>query len=414
MKKNSRMIILSVALAAAPILAWSIGSQNAALPEEVARIIKQSCGVTGCHSGKYPAAGLNFEPEKFLATVLNAPSQELPGLKIVNSGNPENSYLLMKIMGDPQIKGQRMPFKRDPLKNEEIQAIRDWLMSLKENPAGLGMADEDRPSPGESYESSGTSQTAGKMAAPMFDKPAFWGTRLVNLPTTTTPGPGEFMFRISHRFQPPISAGWDEFYGLDGPAFILPEFAYGISDQIAVRLGRSRLYKEWAIGLDWRLLEQGAFSGLPLEATLHFGGSLVSQEWPAGLDFKPGRGKINLEMSFSYQLSRGLSFLVVPAYASNTNHWERSSDGTFSLGFGGRMMVLDDLSLIVEWVPVLAGYKDISNGWGVGVEKKIGGHVFQVFVTNSLGLTPAQYLTGGDLKLSEGDFRIGFNIFRTF
>jgi hypothetical protein len=29
-------------------------------------------------------------------------------------------------------------------------------------------------------------------------------------------------------------------------------------------------------------------------------------------------------------------------------------------------------------------------------------------------LTPAQYLPGGDLLLKNGDFRIGFNIYRTF
>jgi hypothetical protein len=33
-------------------------------------------------------------------------------------------------------------------------------------------------------------------------------------------------------------------------------------------------------------------------------------------------------------------------------------------------------------------------------------------VTNSVGLTSDQYLRGGDLDLSEGDMRLGFNIFR--
>jgi len=65
-------------------------------------------------------------------------------------------------------------------------------------------------------------------------------------------------------------------------------------------------------------------------------------------------------------------------------------------------------------VPRLAGYKDSYSGWGLGIEKKIGGHVFQFFVTDSIGLTASQYLPGGDLKLGDGDFRIGFNIFRTF
>jgi hypothetical protein len=65
-------------------------------------------------------------------------------------------------------------------------------------------------------------------------------------------------------------------------------------------------------------------------------------------------------------------------------------------------------------VPALAGYKDKFSSWGLGVEKKIGGHVFQFFVTDSIGLLASQYLAGGDLRLGDGDFRFGFNIFRSF
>jgi hypothetical protein len=77
-------------------------------------------------------------------------------------------------------------------------------------------------------------------------------------------------------------------------------------------------------------------------------------------------------------------------------------------------MIFNDFSIIWEWVPVLTGYKDNSNGWGLGVEKKIGGHVFQVFLLNSAGLTSDQFIPGGDLRLKDKDFRFGFNIFRTF
>jgi hypothetical protein len=127
-----------------------------------------------------------------------------------------------------------------------------------------------------------------------------------------------------------------------------------------------------------------------------------------------GRFRANALLSVSHQVSDRLSFLLVPGFCSNTNFWDPDSEGTFSLGIGGRFMVFDDLSLIAEWVPVLAGYKNLADSWGVGVEKKIGGHVFQVFITDSLGITASQFLPGGDLLLGDGDFRLGFNIFRSF
>ncbi len=40
--------------------------------------------------------------------------------------------------------------------------------------------------------------------------------------------------------------------------------------------------------------------------------------------------------------------------------------------------------------------------------------VSKIFALNSYGLPTAQYLPGGDLRLSENDFRFGFSIFRLF
>jgi hypothetical protein len=417
--KSKTILIVMVSMVLC-LNAFSLGQGSngspAKLPANIKNIIKQNCSVSGCHSGKYPAAGHNFEPDKFAATVVDTPSAEMPGLKIVDAATPEKSYLLAKIKGEPGIVGKRMPANRDPLSEDQIRQIEDWIKSLstaqsradvalKPIPPDRGPALDSPPVPGEG---------AGQAAKPKgFSKPAFWGTRLVNLPTTTTLGKGEFQFRISHRFQHPVSAGWDSFYGFDGPAFILFSFGYGITDNLMVTVGRSKLYQEWEFNADWAVLEQGKKSSLPFSAALHAGGSLVSQDEPAGAEWS-GRFRFNALLSLAYQLNNRLSFLLVPAYASNTNFWEPSSKGTFALGIGGRFMVFDDISIIAEWVPRLAGYKDFYSGWGLGVEKKIGGHVFQFFVTDSIGLTASQYLPGGDLKLGDGDFRIGFNIFRTF
>ncbi len=405
-----------------PALGSAPAPQAKDVPADVMAIIKQNCSVSGCHQGKYPAAWLNMEPDQFLTSVIDKPSQEAPGRKIVNTADPAASYLLAKIKGEAGISGKRMPLNRDPLATEQIQKIEAWTQSLKKGPAenvedSLSESPRSGPFIGSSGEKPEIRQSeavqASKVQPRGFSKPAFWGTRIINLPTTTTIGRGEFLFRISHRFQPPISSGWDSFFGLDGPAFILFSFGYGISDNLTLTLGRSKLYQEWELYADWLIFEQGEKSPIPLSAALHIGGNLVTQDEPADVDWS-GRFRFGALLSLSYQASNAFSVLVVPAFSSNTNFWENPSEGTFSLGLGGRFMFLPDLSLIAEWIPVLAGFKDTTNGWGVGLEKKIGGHVFQFFVTNSLGITASQFVTGGDLKLQDGDFRLGFNIFRTF
>jgi len=239
-----------------------------------------------------------------------------------------------------------------------------------------------------------------------FDTPAFWGTRLINLPTTTTIPSRIFLLRISHRFFQPVGTGFDDLFGLDGFANILISFGYGITDNLSVTVGRTRLFKEFEFGADWRIAGQDSAARIPISLTLHGGLSLATD----GDD----KIKLNAALSLSRQFTNRFSIMIVPGFSSNTNHWNDDPGGTLSLGFGARYMVFEDFSVISEWTPVLSGYKDRENGWGLGLEKKIGGHVFQVFVTNTFGMTTSQVLPGGDLRFGDFDFRIGFNIFRIF
>ncbi len=419
MKTKSNSIILTIAILSlsSAVMGSAPTDPQGQAPANIKTIIKKNCSVAGCHSGKYPAANLNFDPDHFPGSVINQPSSEVPELKIVDFAAPEKSYLIMKVKGETGIVGKRMPANRDPLTEAQVAELEGWIQSLKTERPASGSPSRDDSHRGPFLNPSGdVPQGAGRGAGngtKSFSKPSFWGTRLINLPTTTTLGKGEFLFRISHRFQPPVSDGWDSLFGFDGPAFILFSFGYGITDNLTATLGRSKLYQEWDLSVDWSLLEQGKGSPLPFSATLHVGGSMVTQDEPQNAEWS-GRFRLSALLSLAYQLNDRFSFLLVPAFSSNTNFWEPSSEGTFALGIGGRFMILNDLSLIAEWIPQLAGYKDLCSGWGFGMEKKIGGHVFQFFVTDSLGLTASQFIPGGDMKLGDGDFRFGFNIFRTF
>lgn len=264
--------------------------------------------------------------------------------------------------------------------------------------------------PGDVPDTTSTRETEQMLAEPTparsFDTPVFWGTRLINLPTTTTIPNRIFLLRISHRFFQSVDVGFDDLFGLDGFANILIGFGYGITDNLSVTVGRARLFKEFEFGADWLIAGQDSAARIPFSLTLHGGLSLATD----GDD----RIKLNTSLSLSRQFTNRFSIMIVPGFSSNTNHWDVDTIGTLSLGFGARYMIFEDFSVITEWTPVLSGYKDRENGWGLGLEKKIGGHVFQVFVTNTFGMTTPQVLPGGDLRFGDFGFRIGFNIFRMF
>lgn len=403
--RTSNILGWAVVIALGAGTAWALGSAGAPIdiPGDVTALFARSCA--GCHKGRYPSGNLNLEPANVQAA-LDAPSRQAPPLKIIDTADPEASYLLKKVRREKGISGKPMPPGK-ALAEKEVGLLRDWIQSLaQEWPA------EDPPSsPGGgtvAWAPRAVAAPAAAEAAPErpFDKPVFWGTRLINLPTTTPIEKKDFLLRISHRFAQPVDSGFDDLFGLDGYANVLVSFGYGLTDNLSVTVGRARLYKELEFGADWLIAEQGYTARFPFSVALHGGLSLATE----------GDDNIKLfaALNLSRQFTRRFSVMVVPAFSTNTNHFDADPDGTFALGLGTRYMIFEDLSVIAEWTPALAGYKDVESGWGLGLEKKIGGHVFQFFITNALGLTVPQVLPGGDLRLGDFDFRIGFNIFRTF
>lgn len=98
-------------------------------------ILTPSCAALFCHNGEFPSAGLNLEDgQAFDALVGISPTNTRAAtdrLLRVAAGNPDNSYLIVKIEGPASIElGSRMPLARDPLTAEQIALVRSWITTL--------------------------------------------------------------------------------------------------------------------------------------------------------------------------------------------------------------------------------------------------------------------------------------------
>jgi hypothetical protein len=100
------------------------------LLEQVREIFSRSCATGGCHSGTYPKMKLSLEADDIPESVVDMPSIQYPELMRVDPGEPEDSYLLIKIAGGEEMEGKLMPINLPPLKDEEIDAITMWINSL--------------------------------------------------------------------------------------------------------------------------------------------------------------------------------------------------------------------------------------------------------------------------------------------
>jgi hypothetical protein len=88
------------------------------------------CAAPGCHVGAGAQQGLMLDSvnNSFLDLV-GVNSSELPSVLRVDPGNPDNSYLVQKIEGAPNIVGAQMPLNQPPLSTEQIDAIRQWILN---------------------------------------------------------------------------------------------------------------------------------------------------------------------------------------------------------------------------------------------------------------------------------------------
>ncbi|MBF0350451.1 MAG: hypothetical protein HQM11_05435 [SAR324 cluster bacterium] len=88
-----------------------------------------------CHNSVFSYAGLSWEADQYDAIVTSGKlSSEVTSLKLVEPGSKEKSYLYLKITGNAQIKGSRMPGLGVVLDETFISLIGQWI----DDGAGVG------------------------------------------------------------------------------------------------------------------------------------------------------------------------------------------------------------------------------------------------------------------------------------
>ncbi len=88
-----------------------------------------TCALSGCHAGSQPQAGLNLQSGNSFINLVGIASTQLPGTySRVEPLKPDDSYLILKLEGDPSIiVGERMPFGGPALDQAVIDPIRTWI-----------------------------------------------------------------------------------------------------------------------------------------------------------------------------------------------------------------------------------------------------------------------------------------------
>ena len=102
------------------------GGGSVSFAGDIQPVFSQSCALSGCHTGASPDEGLDLSAGQAYSNTVNVASRERPELDRIEPGDPDNSYLIRKILG-ANISGSRMPLNRAPLDAAVIQMFETWV-----------------------------------------------------------------------------------------------------------------------------------------------------------------------------------------------------------------------------------------------------------------------------------------------
>jgi hypothetical protein len=233
---------------------------------------------------------------------------------------------------------------------------------------------------------------------------------VVALPTTLRVPRYRSAFRVTHRFTRALGQGdfgdlASDFFGLDSGAQIGLEYRFGVFRGTQVGIHRTSDKTIQFFG-QYDLLRQGDRSPVGV-------GVFASIE---GMDnfsevFSPAIAAV-----VSRELGRHGAVYLQPVFVGNTDAEDAADeDNTFLLGVGVRLRVRPTVYLVGEAAPRISGFDPGVSQVGFGIEKRAGGHAFQLSVSNAFGTTLGQIARGGVEQLDGGsNWYLGFNISRKF
>lgn len=246
----------------------------------------------------------------------------------------------------------------------------------------------------------------------------FKASRIVNGQSIEGPAKGNLIFVVSHQFGR-INQGAYELFGLD-QARIRLGFEYGITAWMAVGIGRSSLNKTFDGFIKLKLLRQSAgLKAFPVSVSYFANIALNSLKWaePERKNYFSSRLSYAHQFLVARKFNRWLSLQITPTMIHrNLVQTRKDQNNVFALGVGGRMKISNRTSVNFEYFYLLPGQTadDFENSLSIGFDIETGGHIFQLYLTNSQGMIEEYFVAQTTGKWLDGDIHFGFSITRTF
>jgi len=248
------------------------------------------------------------------------------------------------------------------------------------------------------------------------------GDTYLSLPSSHIAGNGSWEIKFTHRFNQSLDQGSfsqrvHSLWGLDSNADVGIGLSYAVRPDLQFSLYRSNALDDIELGAKYIVIQQAA--AVPFSLALRAGGDIRTE---AGLD---DRTSLFAQAIVSHQFGRRAEIFAIPTYVTNAGRIVngQSSNALFrhagNVPVGFAWILTDALSVVGELTPKNRDLPDTIHAdfaWALGLKRAIGGHYFEILLTNSNATHADQYVTSTYMgsALNKSDIHLGFNIERRF
>ena len=253
---------------------------------------------------------------------------------------------------------------------------------------------------------------------PITDKvtATFKTTRVVNGQSIENVGAGILDFIILHRFGQ-LSDGAYNLFGLDQASMRLG-LDYGITKNWMVGIGRSTFEKQYDAFTKVRLLSQTT-GGKNFPISVSYAGTViyksVKNTVTTYVPYQSDRLSYAHQLIIARKFGDYFSLQLTPTYFHYNVVATKDLPNDFkSLGIASRLRLSKRVNMTGEYYYRFDKLPGYQNSLTMGFDIETGGHVFQLHVTNSTGMTERTFINETTGEWGKGNIRFGFNISRVF
>jgi opacity protein-like surface antigen len=252
-----------------------------------------------------------------------------------------------------------------------------------------------------------------------YTSATFKTTRIVIGQSIELPPQGNMLFLITHHFGA-LNTGYENLYGLK-QATIRLGLEYGLTKWLGIGVGLNSDKNTWDGFVKVKMLRQSKGARkMPVTLDLFANSAIYTTKWtdPERTNYFSSRISYTFQALLARKFGNALSLQIMPSMVhKNMVPDTKDHNDIFTLGAGGRIKISQRVSVNAEYHYLFKGQvvsTDAYDSFSLGVDIETGGHVFQVFLTNSYGEYEQAFLTETRGKWSNGEIFLGFNINRMF